>query len=168
MPQLEQPAVATSGWVRMVTRSGVGKTCTTTKPAGISGRRCLDNESLQGGVRSSHAPQRLPRITECAANPKTTVIANKPEKSRSAWTRDGGKNTFVRPACLPARATTCSPATQGRYATRAEWQTSSGCRHGLRLHPHRGGPKLNGASVKWGAYPEAVQDQARQYDEALL
>ena len=42
-------AVADSGWVTMVMRSGMGRTCTTARPAGIRGKRRLDKLSFQKG-----------------------------------------------------------------------------------------------------------------------
>jgi len=54
VPQSGQAAVADSGWVRMVTRSGVGRICTTTKPAGIKSKKRLDNDSFQRGRCSPH------------------------------------------------------------------------------------------------------------------
>lgn len=54
MPQSGQAAVAECGWVTMVTRSGVGRTCTTDKPGGIRGKGRLDKGDFRGELRPPH------------------------------------------------------------------------------------------------------------------
>ncbi len=101
MPQSGQAAAAASGWARVATRSGAGRTCTTARPAGIRGRKRLDNQGFHGreDVFSScahPASQRLRDSTECAAEPGLPcrlTIANSP-RDRHRWR---GRNPLRHP-----------------------------------------------------------------------